>query len=57
MYLRDKKRFRELLYHIKKTYHEQRLNKLANLETYDSKSFWSSIRKKYLSYGKMSRSV
>ena len=45
MYLRDKKRFRKLLYHVKKTYHEQRLKKLADLEAYDSKSFWSSIRK------------
>ena len=32
MYLRDKKRFRKLLYHVKKTYHEQKLNKLASPE-------------------------
>ena len=45
IYLRDKKRFRKLLYHVQKTYHEQRLIKLADLEAYDSNSFWSSIQK------------
>ena len=45
MYLRDKKDFRKLLYHVEQTYQEQRLNKLADLEAYDSKSFWSNIKK------------